>query len=148
MKIHKYVLAGKEIPEALRGKEISCPLPETYDEATALTVNGDPNRWLKLGNQQFLLNTQRDAKGVAEGEDVAALVTAGNIDGALALVQAAATEYRDGGGRKVGVPSATKAKASAVDGAKAKLAAMDPKQRAKYIETLKALDFDVSLFDA
>ncbi len=146
MKQHGYKLAGADIPAALRGTVIQCPLPETYDEATSLTADGNPNRWLALGNQQFLLNTERDAKAVAESEEVAKLIEAGDVAGAAKTVQDAATAYRDGGGRKAGVSSVTKVKAASVDNAKGKLAAMTPEQRAKNLKTLEALGFDTSLF--
>lgn len=146
MKTHGYKLAGSGIPEALKGLVVPCPLPETYDEATALTADGNPNRWLALGNQQFLLNTERDVKAVAESEEVAKQIAAGDIAGAQAACLAAATDYRDGGGRKAGVPNVTKVKAASVDNAKGKLAAMTPEQRAKNLKTLEALGFDTSLF--
>jgi hypothetical protein len=145
MKTHGYKLAGADIPEALRGTVIACPLPESYDEAATLTQDGNPNRWLALGNQQFLLNTEREAKAVAESEEIAKLIAEGHVAKAQAAVQAAANAYRDGGGRKAGVPNVTKVKAAAIDTGKQKLAAMTPEARAKALKVLESLGMDAAL---
>lgn len=144
MKFHPYKLAGAAIAPELKGKVVQIHVAESYEDFTSLTETGDPNRCLALANQQFILNEERAAKAVAESKEVTDMIAAGNVDGAFALIQDAATNYRDGG-RKAAVPNETKTKAAQVDGAKAKLAAMTPEQRAKKIAALKELGFDFGL---
>ena len=140
MKFHEYKLAGAGIPKELVGRKISVHVAESYEDATSLSHEGDPMRWLALGNQQFILNEERAAKAVAESKEITDLVAAGKVEEAFAIVQKTATDYRDGG-RKAGVPSETKVKASQYDTAKAKLAAMSPEQRDKQLKALAALGF-------
>ena len=111
MKLHPYKLAGSAIPPELVGRVINVRRAETSEEAQSLCVNGDGGRVITLFNQQNILDQERAGKAVAEGEEVAKLVSSGNGSEAMALIQNAADAYLSGG-RAPGVPSETKVRAA------------------------------------
>ena len=138
MKQHPYKLAGRGIAPELTGSTINVRVAETADEATSLCKDGDGSRVIALFNQQNILNQERVGKAVAEDEDTAKLVSAGNVAGALSRVQAAVDAYLSGG-RAPGVPSEAKRSHTTLTGAREKFAALTPEAQARARKQLEAL---------
>lgn len=115
MQTHIYKMKGSDIEPALHGRELRQSKPESVADFKTLIVNGDEGRIVALATQQFLLNCQREAKAVAQSEDVLKLVRDGKVDEAWAIIQKAADDYRDGGTRAPGKTAEVKAKAAKAD---------------------------------
>lgn len=129
MRTHAYKLAGANIPKELVGQILNVRVAESSDDARSLCKDGNEGRIIDLFNQQNILNQERVGKAIAEGEDVQKLVAAGDVAGALALVQTGTDAYLSGA-KAPGVGGKTKAKAQQMDKVAA-AAAADPKLAAK-----------------
>lgn len=124
-----YKLAG-DVPEALRGMELSMPEAETDEAFDSLVENGASDR-RKLAQGALDINRQRVFRTAANSEEVVKLIAEGKVDDAKAAVQAAGDTYIYGASnRGTGAGAVTKAKAAKAD-AIAQAAAADPELAAK-----------------
>ena len=129
IKRQTYKLAG-DVPEALRGMELSMPEAETDEAFDTLVENGASDR-RKLAQGALDINRQRIFRTVANSDEVVKLIAEGKVDEAKAAVQAAGDGYVYGAtNRGTGTGAITKAKAAKAD-AIAQAAAADPELAAK-----------------